>query len=170
MTTGDAAGERPPDGIEVRAPRPAELDVLAGLWVDLAADQRAHGSHLLPEPNRTAVREALSRRLITGGLRVAVRDEPVGFVSFGPETGDLRGDATRGIVHNLFVRPDERDAGVGTALLGAAETALAADGAEVVAVEAMADNEAARRLYERRGYRPHRVEFERRVESDTSRD
>jgi len=35
----------------------------------------------------------------------------------------------------------------------------------VVALETMADNEAARRFYRRHGYEPHRIELER--ESDT---
>jgi ribosomal protein S18 acetylase RimI-like enzyme len=53
-------------------------------------------------------------------------------------------------------------------LLDAAETALVDRGADVLAIEAMADNDGARRLYRRRGYDPHRVQFERPVEADES--
>ncbi|MFB6304129.1 MAG: GNAT family N-acetyltransferase [Haloferacaceae archaeon] len=159
--------------VDVRPPEPDEVETVAELWVALAADQRAHGSHLLPDANRAAVRETLARLLVVGGLRVAVPEgtaEPVGFVSFALDAGRYEQDCRRGAVRNLYVRPDHRGCGVGGRLLDAAERALADEGADVVALEAMAANDDARRFYERRGYAPHRVEFEKRVESDTRRD
>ncbi|MFB6281026.1 MAG: GNAT family N-acetyltransferase [Haloferacaceae archaeon] len=155
---------------EVRPPEPDELDAVVDMWVELAADQREHGSHLLAGANRAAIGETFARQLVVGGLRVAVADGPVGFVSFAPDTGRYEEDHTRGVVRNLYVRPAFRDRGIGSRLLAAAESALAADGADAVRIEAMADNEAARAFYERRGYDPHRVAFEKRVESDTRRD
>lgn len=156
----------------VREPRPEEVDALADLWVDLAADQRRHGSHLVAAPNRETARDLIAGQVVTGGVRVAVAADPVGFVTFVVERGAYDQDATRGLVHDLYVAPAWRDAGVGSRLLTAAEEALADDGAEVVVVEALADNAAARRLYERHGYDVHRVEMERRVgdgnDTDTS--
>jgi ribosomal protein S18 acetylase RimI-like enzyme len=156
----------------VREPRPEEVDALADLWVDLAADQRRHGSHLAAAANRATARELLAGRLVAGGVRVAGADDLVGFVTFVVERGAYDQDATRGLVHDLYVAPAWRDAGLGSRLLTAAEEALADEGAEVVVVEALADNAAARRLYERHGYDVHRVEMERRVadgnDTDTS--
>ncbi len=141
---------------------------MADLWVDLAADQRAYGSHLEPETNRTAIREAIARHIVTDGLRVArIEDTLVGFVMFAPESGSLQQDRSRGVVQHLYVRPAYRDDGVGSRLLAAAEAELADAGVEVIAVEAMAANDAARRFYTRAGYAPHRIEFEKRPESDT---
>jgi ribosomal protein S18 acetylase RimI-like enzyme len=196
---------------------------VADLWVALADEQRAHGSHLLTAPNRATIREAIVRHAVADGLLVARtdperdgedhgadgehgsgadaaggsddrdagtratrgpedrerRDDPgssedaadtedglLGFVMFGPETGRYAQDVSRGVVRNLYVRPDCRGEGVGAALLGAAEAALADRGVEVVALESMAGNGAARRFYRRRGYTPHRVELERTLESD----
>jgi ribosomal protein S18 acetylase RimI-like enzyme len=147
----------------VRDPRPEEIDDLADLWVDLAADQRRHGSHLAAGANRETARDFLAGRVVTEGVRVAVADGVVGFVTFVIERGAYEQDATRGLVHDLYVAPDWRDTGVGSRLLTAAEGALVDDGAEVVAVEALAENEAARRLYERHGYEVHRVEMENSV-------
>jgi ribosomal protein S18 acetylase RimI-like enzyme len=156
----------------VRDPRPEEIDDLVDLWVDLAADQRRHGSHLAAAANRETARDLLAGRVVADGVRVAAADGVVGFVTFVIERGAYDQDATRGLVHDLYVAPDWRDTGVGSRLLTAAEEALAAEGAEVVAVEALAENEAARRLYERHGYAVHRVEMERRVgdgsDTDTS--
>lgn len=145
---------------------PADVDEVVELWVDLAAGQRAHGSHVWPEANRAAVRETLARHAVAGGVLVARRgDEAVGFVSFAPEHGVYDSDVDRGIVHNLYVVPAVRGSGVGGDLLAAAEAALADAGASVVALEAMAANDAARRFYRRAGYAAHRVELEKPIGS-----
>ncbi|ELZ34935.1 GNAT family acetyltransferase [Halogeometricum pallidum JCM 14848] len=144
------------------------VDVLADLWVELAADQRSHRSHLRADENREQIREAMARHAVTGGLRVA-RDgeEIVGFVMFGLERGDFEQDDVRGIIRNLYVTPAHRGRGVGSRLLETAETTLADAGAARISLEAMAQNERARRFYERHGYAVHRVELEKAVESDT---
>jgi ribosomal protein S18 acetylase RimI-like enzyme len=84
-----------------------------------------------------------------------------GFVMFGLESGAYEQDVVRGVIHNLYVRPASRDAGIGSRLLSAAEAALDDEGADVVSLEAMTANEAAVAFYERHGYRPHRVEMEK---------
>jgi ribosomal protein S18 acetylase RimI-like enzyme len=146
---------------------PAEADAVADLWVALAADQRRHGSHLRAGANRDAMGESMARHTVDDRLLVA-RDggAPVGFVRFDVERGPLAQDRSRGVVRDLYVVPDRRDEGVGTRLLDAAEEALRDRGVSVVAVEALARNDAAIRFYEARGYRPHRIEFEREVEND----
>ncbi|MFB6244517.1 MAG: GNAT family N-acetyltransferase, partial [Halobaculum sp.] len=128
-------------------------DEVADLWVRLASDQRRYGSHLLPESNRQLARDSVAQHAVTGGLFVArCGDELVGFVTFSKEQGDYDVDASRGLVHDLFVCRSHRDEGVGGRLLDAAEERLAADGVDRVSLEAMASNTDARRFYERRGY------------------
>lgn len=142
-----------------------DVETLVEQWVALAREQRAHDTHILPEANRERIRETFLRRVVTGELLVAREDdEVVGFVSFGMEPGSFEDDCERGVVSNLYVRPDSRDDGVGSELLSAAETTLAEKGADAVALEAMADNEAAVRFYERRGYEPHRIELEKELD------
>ena len=150
----------------LEAPDREELDVLADLWVDLAQGQRAYDSHVRSEANRAAVREALARSLVAGGLLVA-RDagELVGFVMFGPETGSYDQDVRRGVIDNLYVVPDRRGEGVGSDLLSAAESRLREEGVDAITLEVMATNERARRFYRRHGYESHRVELEK--QSDT---
>jgi ribosomal protein S18 acetylase RimI-like enzyme len=151
-----------------------DVDRLSELWVDLARDQRAYRSHLLDEENRGAVREALARSVVMGEVLVAREATPdtsgptavAGFVMFGIEAGAYDQDVRRGVVHNLFVRPERRDDGLGSRLLSAAESALADRNAEVVSLEAMIANEDAVRFYERHGYRPHRVELEKPLPPD----
>ena len=151
----------------VRDPRPGDLEPLADLWVDLAAGQQQYGSHLAAAANRETAREFLAQQVVTDGLRVADADGPVGFVTFELERGRYEQELTRGLIHDLYVAPGWRDDGLGGRLLDAAERALTDAGAAAVAVEALTANEAARRLYRRRGYETRRVEMERPLANDT---
>lgn len=159
-----------PPGVSIDSAVLADVDALVELWVRLARDQRDHDSHLRPEANRTPVRASVAHHIVGDGLFVAREDDGgdiVGFVMCGLEQGDYEQTVTRGMVHNLFVVPSYRGRGVGSALLERAEAALAAFGADVFALEAMADNADARRFYERHGYRTHRVELEKSARNDT---
>ncbi|WP_254278854.1 GNAT family N-acetyltransferase [Haloarcula marina] len=145
-----------------------DVDAIVDLWVELARDQQAVGSHLLAEGNRPAVREAVAQRLVTDDIFLATVDGAVvGFVMVTIERGRYRQSVTRGLVENIFVEPAYRDAGIGGALLRRAERALTDAGADVVSLEVMADNDAARRFYADHGYAPHRVTLEKPTENDT---
>lgn len=162
----------PPDvQPEIEPATQAELETIADWWVRLAREQREHGSHVLPEPNRETIVDVLGAHRIAGGLLVAkLDDEPVGFASFTMERGSFELDVTRGFLSNLYVTHAYRNRGVGTALLEAVESELASRGAEVLALEAMANNEAARRFYRRNGYEPYRVAMERRLAGEHEND
>lgn len=79
-------------------------------------------------------------------------DRVVGFVA------SLHGDRGRARILTLHVDEAWRGRGVGLALLGELEARLRARRARRVALEVHVDNTAARRLYQRAGYRLKRVE------------
>lgn len=144
----------------------ADLEAIAGCWVALAADQQQHGSRLQAAENRTQATETIARHIAMDGVYVA-RDETIrGFVMFHLDTGTYSQTEPTGTVTALYVRPADRDAGLGTRLLTAAEAAMAARGAKTVSLEVLTDNAAARAFYDHRGYEPHRIELRKRLESD----
>ncbi|MFC4437393.1 MULTISPECIES: GNAT family N-acetyltransferase [Natrialbaceae] len=159
-------------------PRPAiepatqdDLEAITELWVRLARDQRDHDSFVHADANRETMRETLAAHAHTDGLLVARDDgRVVGFTSFSIERGALSLDATRGVLSNIYVDPAYRERGAGTALLEAAEGALREQGAEVVILEVMADNEAARRFYEQREYETYRVAMKRSLGNPSEND
>ncbi|WP_281194295.1 GNAT family N-acetyltransferase [Halorubrum sp. F4] len=174
-----------PEGPRVTAATVDDVDAVTNLWLELARDQRRHGSTLLASANRNAVREWVARSVVTGELLVArdgdvsdetgdVSDETggegdgaepiVGFVAFSIEREGYERDRTRGLVSNLFVSPERRGEGIGSALLAAAERELAEAGADAVTLEALADNERARSFYADRGYGLHRVELRKEID------
>lgn len=153
--------------MEIESPELHESSTIADLWVDLAEGQRAHGSHLIAAANRNRIEDSIGRRLVNDDLLVARLDgEIIGFVMFSMEQRLYALSVTRGIVHNLYVIPKRRGEGIGSVLLAEAETALAAEGADRISLETLADNDDARQFYEIQGYHPHRIEFEKRVETD----
>jgi ribosomal protein S18 acetylase RimI-like enzyme len=154
---------------EIDSPTMTDLDALVELWIDLAAGQRQHDSHLEAEANRDRIRESLARQIALSEIRVArAAGRIVGFVSFTIEGSTFERSTTKGLIQNIYVEPDAREQGIGSRLLDRAESVLDAEGADVVSLEVMADNEAARRFYQRHGYDTHRVTLEKSTESDTS--
>lgn len=145
-----------------------DVDTIVDLWVRLAESQRAHGSHLFGDQNRTAVRETVVQRIVAENVRIARLDRQiVGFVMVTIDSGRYEQDETRGIIENIFVEPAHRNQGIGSELLSAAEELLREAGADVLTLEAMADNESARQFYRAHGYTPHRIELEKPTENDT---
>ncbi|MFC6953381.1 GNAT family N-acetyltransferase [Halorubellus litoreus] len=170
--------------MRIEPARARDVDALADAWVALAAEQRAHGSHLEAAANRARIRESMAHHVVDDSCLVARREDApaedapmedaaadehgfVGFVTFSVDDGGYEMDASRGSVENLFVRAGSRGAGVGAALLSAAEDALAARGVEVVSLEVLARNDRAREFYDREGYREQRVVVEKRVDVET---
>lgn len=148
-----------------------DVERIAQRWVDLAREQREFGSHVRPDANRETIVETFAAYRAGGGLLVARRgEEIVGFASFTMEHGTFELDADRGLLSNIYVRPADRNRGIGSRLLAAAEAALDERGADVVTLEAMARNEAARRFYRRHGYDVYRVAMERSLESPDESD
>lgn len=159
---GDAPDGDTAPGVEIDAAERADVDRVAGLWVDLAAGQRAHGARIQSDANRTAVRERLAHLAAAGDLLVARAsggEAVVGFVAVEVAADRYDTDGDRGVVTDLYVVPERRGEGIGSALLSAGEARLADHGVDVVGLEALADNDAARRFYRRHGYDPHRVEL-----------
>jgi ribosomal protein S18 acetylase RimI-like enzyme len=150
-----------------------ELDRLVALWTDLACEMREYGARVRPEDSEGTIREQLGHALVAGRVHVAREDgQLVGFLSHRTEDTALATDGIRAILTYGYVVPDRRGEGIGTELFETVRRQLEDAGHDAVALEVMADNEAARRFYRRLGYEPHRIELERPAEkSDTlSRD
>jgi len=166
------------EGYHIAAATAEDIDDITDCWVALARDQRRHGSTLLATANRSAVREWVAKRAVTGELLTAhdagdgapgdesSTDSLIGFVGFSLEHGAYERDCTRGVISALFVVPSRRGAGVGSALLTAAEDALADAGADAVVLEALAANDRGRSFYADHGYDVHRVELRKPVEDE----
>lgn len=157
------------EGVDIRPAVSRDVDPIVALWIDLVREQQDYGTVLEAEGNRPVARRWTAELIAHDGLQVAERDgDIIGFASYEREFGRFDRRVTTGIIHNLMVREGERGAGIGAALLEAAESALADRGVERVRLETMAENEDAARFYQNRGYSIHRHTYVRTVpETDT---
>ena len=129
----------------IRAFEPADADALAALFHasvrqigirDYSTEQVIAWSPSQPKP------EEYLRRAEGQWLLVAENSdcEPIGYAAMGPD----------GRIDHLYCRPDAVGTGVGLALYAALENAAKDSGISVLTVEA---SEAARRLFERAGFK-----------------
>jgi ribosomal protein S18 acetylase RimI-like enzyme len=142
------------------------LDDLRDLWLALHRYHGEIGSTPLvgDEMASWQSRRAWYERWLRDGeafVLLAERgDEPVGYavvhIEEGPDDTFPLADHFAEI-YSLSVTPDARGQGIGNQLLDAIDERLAAMGIKAVAVAAMVENEAALRLYERRGFVPREV-------------
>lgn len=153
--------------MEIIRPTIDDVDTVLECWLALAAEQTAHGSRLRVADNREVVADEIAKHVVSRGLLLAVDPEPVGFVMYERQAGRYSQRETVGSVTALYVQPDARGQSIGSRLLEAAEADLADSGVDTISLEVLADNEAARRFYDRHGYEPHRVELSKPAESDT---
>jgi GNAT superfamily N-acetyltransferase len=103
-------------------------------------------------------RSTLLAWVVAGWVHVDRRgDGLVGAVAVLPEDPDFWGDrgtdGAAGYVHLLMVRRDHHGAGLGDALLAAAERHIAATGRQLVRLDAASGNPVLSRWYGARGYR-----------------
>lgn len=130
--------------IPVRAATLDDLATLEQLWREFAAE-------VPPPPHETVdpmVEVVEIRAIVEAGLGwLAERDDaPVGMALA------RRRSPRVGRITDLYVRPSARRAGVGAALTRAVVERFASEGVDVIDLEVMASNDAARAVYARFGF------------------
>lgn len=154
-------------GRVIEAATVEDLDRLVDLWVDLVEHGRSYDLSMRAEENRLVAREVLVAAVADDRVYVARDDDRVvGFCHLQFESGGFERDRDRGVIENLYVEPDYREAGLGSDLLEAGEERLAELGAEEVALEALVTDERVRSFYSDYGFSPTRVTLAKRVETN----
>jgi len=132
--------------VTIRQASKADRQLIRELWGEF--EEELGGPHYLRETWEEAW-DDLSNTIRDGVALIAeLDDRPVGFVFC------VLGDRGRKTAHitDIYVRPEARSCGIGTALLtGVLERARAA-GLDHVSLEVLIRNSEARRLYERLGF------------------
>lgn len=158
-------------GVVIRAYRETDRAAVIAAEIDLQEYERTLHDTRLPG---AAVMEAYFDRLQqvvaaqSGAILIAedggrflglvacivARDDEV------QETADSN---VHGYITDIYVVPDRRGSGLAPALLGAAEDHLASTGISRVRINVLAANVMARRAYEKYGFEPYEVMYEKRL-------
>jgi GNAT superfamily N-acetyltransferase len=139
-----------------------DADALARIYVQASAEAapREPSHFQVPDAKRVARRYAARRQGAEEAVLVAEEaGEVVGFVDLTirrstPGGGTMLRRSVVGFVNELAVEEGRRGAGIGAALMAAAEDWAAGAGAEALMLDTGTKNEGAIRFYERLGYRP----------------
>jgi ribosomal protein S18 acetylase RimI-like enzyme len=120
--------------------------------VELMAEFYAESGYVLDRPHAGAAFSALLADPRLGLVWLIDQDATVaGYIVvtfvFGMEYG-----GPMAVVDDFFVRPESRNAGLGTAALGQVRDACVAAGVRAVSVEVGGDNAAAQAVYRRTGF------------------
>jgi GNAT superfamily N-acetyltransferase len=163
VRSGRAAGDSTgPAGLVIREAGPADLDVVTEFELGVIRYDAHFGSAVVRPATEALVRAetqaALAARPVWAWL--AERDgQPVGLVHVQPpgQSGWIAGMAHGGVtayLQTMFVRPGERGAGIGAALVRHAHAVLDARGVPTVLLHYAQMNPLSAPFWSRMGYRP----------------
>jgi ribosomal protein S18 acetylase RimI-like enzyme len=152
------------------------LDVLVEFWVRLHEYQssvadRVEGIELRTAANSAEIVREIYRGWLSEGRGFAFVAEldglPVGYVLCLFEDPHFMWDTGRmGHIDSFYVLPEARGQGVGRALMDRAYEEVRAAGVTTVALDVLANNDLARRFYEREGFTTSFVQMLRHLPGD----
>jgi GNAT superfamily N-acetyltransferase len=132
--------------VEVRVAGPEDAEVVAALLHDFNTefDTPSPGAAVLAPRLRTLLAEATTIALLAG--------EPATGVALITLRANVWYEGPVALLDELYVRPDFRGRGIGTALLARAFALLRERGTGLFEVNVDEDDSGARRFYERHGF------------------
>ena len=156
------------DGVEIARGSADDIPLLEPLWVSVHHVHQASMPELAPYVNdeetwreRRALYERLFDKPNTFLFLARLAGAPIGYAlghvdaaSDGWVADTWRVGERIGELESIAVLPEHRGRGVGEALLDLVDEEFARIGVADVLVGLLPGNEGARRLYERRGFRP----------------
>ncbi|ARN81556.1 GNAT family N-acetyltransferase [Methylocystis bryophila] len=113
--------------------------------------------------------QLLGRTAVSGAILKADLDGLfAGFVAGWVEESDAIAETEssnrHGLIADICVLPEYRTQGIGALLLAAMERRLAAFGVERIRVVALSSNSLARASYERAGFHPYEITYEKKLD------
>ncbi len=105
-----------------------------------------------PTPGKAVLARRLSRLLAGGDVIALLTGDPAVAVALLTLRPNVWYDGPVALLDELYVAPELRGRGLGSALLAAAEAVTRQRGGELLEINVDGDDTAARRFYQRRGY------------------
>jgi ribosomal protein S18 acetylase RimI-like enzyme len=158
-------------GFVIRPYRETDRAAVIAAEIDLQEYERTlHDTRLPGAPVMEAYLDRLLRDVATQSGAILIAEDDgcflglVACVVARDDTVQETADSNvYGYITDIYVLPDRRGSGLAQALLEAAETHLAPTGVSRVRINALAANARARRAYEKHGFEPYEVMYEKRL-------
>ncbi len=144
------------ENFEIRRFHDDEEEMLISLWLGLVQDEEGSDLNILPSEENAGRWLKFVKDVVSGGrgdLLVATGDGALcGYIFYSWDSSPLRTVKKVGMIYDLYVVPECRGRGAGTALLGHALEELKTHGAQLVRLSVMSNNSRAISLYSRFGF------------------
>ena len=158
-------------GLVIRPYRETDRDAVIAAEIDLQEYERTlHDTRLPGAAVMEAYLDRLQQRVAAQSGAILIAEEDGRFLGLVAcvvarddavqETADSN---VYGYITDIYVVPDRRGSGLAQALLRAAEAHLAPTGVSRVRLSVLAANAMARRAYEKHGFEPYEVMYEKRL-------
>lgn len=158
-------------GVVIRPYRETDRAAVIAAEIDLQEYERTlHDTRLPGAAVMAAYVDRLQREVAAQSGAILIAEEDGGLVGLVAcvvvrddmvqETADSN---VHGYITDIYVVPDRRGTGLAQALLEAAEDHLAPTGITRVRINVLAANAMARRAYEKWGFEPYEVMYEKRL-------
>ena len=155
----------------IRPYREADRAAVIAAEIDLQEYERTlHDTRLPGEAVMEAYLDRLLQQVATQSGAILVAEESgrlLGLVACVVVQDDAVQETADSNIHgyitDIYVVPERRGSGLAQALLQAAETHLAPTGISRVRINVLAANAMARRAYEKHGFEPYEVMYEKRL-------
>jgi GNAT superfamily N-acetyltransferase len=108
-----------------------------------------------PTPGPTVLAGRLERLLLGGGLFALLAGEPAIGIALVSLRNNVWSEGPVALLDELYVVPDQRNHGIGSALLRAVEDESRQRGTMLLEINVDGEDTDARRFYERHGYANH---------------
>ncbi len=105
-----------------------------------------------PTPGTTVLAERLRRLLARGDVVAVLAGEPAVAVALATLRPNVWYDGAVALLDELYVAPELRGRGIGSALLAVVEATVRQRGGEMLEINVDGHDTGARRFYERHGY------------------
>jgi ribosomal protein S18 acetylase RimI-like enzyme len=135
--------------LPIDAPRVATVAEVASVAGLLDAFNREYDT---PTPGKAVLETRLGRLLAGGDVVALLTGDPAIAVALLTLRPNVWYDGPVALLDELYVAPELRGRGLGSALLAAAEAVTRQRGGELLEINVDGDDTAARRFYQRHGY------------------
>jgi len=162
-------------GYTIRPAGLSDLPRLAELWKGLVTDPSASDLSIPPSEENVAAWTAFAAEVIKrdpSQVLVAVSEEGevVGYILYVKRPASaIKRRPMCAVIYDLYVVPEHRRRGVGSALLERALSIMREGGMECVELSVWVGNEEARRLYRKFGFEEYIVQMRRVLKAEPAR-